>query len=77
MILNIKGDINEYYVQTLCLLFFPVSKFSHDQDESNVNERADVTVVDNGTQITATVELKRKRKIETSTHTESKENSGI
>ena len=27
MILNIEGDINRYYVQTLCLVFFPGSSF--------------------------------------------------
>ncbi len=27
MILHIEGDINEYYVQTLCMLFFPGAKF--------------------------------------------------
>ena len=31
MILNIKGDINRYYVQTLCMIFFPGSTFPDDE----------------------------------------------
>ena len=31
MKLFIEGDINPYYVQTLCLLFFPGAKFSQDE----------------------------------------------
>ncbi len=31
MILKINGDIDRYYVQTLCLLFFPGAKFSQDE----------------------------------------------
>ena len=28
MRLNISGNINSYYVQTLCMIFFPGEKFS-------------------------------------------------
>ena len=28
MKLNISGNINSYYVQTLCMIFFPGEKFS-------------------------------------------------
>ena len=31
MILHINGDINRYYVQTLCMIFFPGSTFSDDE----------------------------------------------
>lgn len=31
MILNIEGDINRYYVQTLCLVFFPGSSFGENE----------------------------------------------
>jgi oxygen-independent coproporphyrinogen-3 oxidase len=31
MILHINGDINKYYVQTLCLVFFPGSTFGEDE----------------------------------------------
>ena len=33
MKLYIDGEINEYYVQTLCMIFFPGSKFSPDEQE--------------------------------------------
>ncbi len=39
MKLFIEGDINQYYVQTLCLLFFPGAKFSLDEE---INEKTDV-----------------------------------
>ena len=32
MILNIEGQVNVYYVQTLCMIFYPGEKFSEDQE---------------------------------------------
>ena len=32
MRLHLEGNINTYYVQTLCMIFFPGSKFSEDQE---------------------------------------------
>lgn len=32
MILHIEGDINRYYVQTLCMIFFPGSAFPDDEE---------------------------------------------
>lgn len=32
MILHIEGDINRYYVQTLCMIFFPGSTFPDDEE---------------------------------------------
>ena len=32
MILHIDGDINRYYVQTLCMIFFPGSTFPDDEE---------------------------------------------
>ena len=31
MILNVKGDINRYYVQTLCMIFFPGATFGENE----------------------------------------------
>ncbi len=42
MILTVKGDISQYYVQTLCLLFFPGSKFGQDETPSPENPEAEV-----------------------------------
>ena len=44
MILRIEGDINRYYVQTLCLLFFKGAKFSQDEQPGPNVVEADVTV---------------------------------
>ena len=33
MKLNISGNINSYYVQTLCMIFFPGEKFSDKAEE--------------------------------------------
>ena len=32
MKLNIEGKVNVYYVQTLCMIFYPGEKFSEDQE---------------------------------------------
>lgn len=32
MIINIDGDINRFYVQTLCMVFFPGAKFSENEE---------------------------------------------
>ena len=57
MKLYIEGDINEYYVQTLCMLFFPGAKFSHDEEltENSDVVRLRMTVTENG--ITAQAEM--------------------
>ena len=31
MKLNVSGNINQYYVQTLCMIFFPGEHFSEDE----------------------------------------------
>ena len=33
MKLYISGDVNTYYVQTLCMIFFPGEKFSGEEEE--------------------------------------------
>ncbi len=48
MILTVKGDISHYYVQTLCLLFFPGSKFGQDELSSPENPEAHVTFFTEG-----------------------------
>lgn len=54
MKLNIQGKVNVYYVQTLCMIFYPGEKFSEDQEitpstpvlDLNVQETAEGYVVD-------------------------------
>ena len=34
MIVHLDGDLNRYYVQTLCMIFFPGEKFSENEEPS-------------------------------------------
>ena len=34
MRLYIEGPVNKYYVQTLCMIFFPGAKFSNEEEPS-------------------------------------------
>ena len=43
MKLHINGDINEYYVQTLCMIFFPGEKFSGEEIEGEPVLHLDLT----------------------------------
>ena len=44
MKLTVNGNINEYYVQTLCLLFFPGSRFSKSEEEADGSPESIVNV---------------------------------
>lgn len=65
MKLHINADINEYYVQTLCMIFFPGEKFSGEETEGepvlslDVTEQTDI--------ITATAKLLYQGKESTAT----------
>ena len=47
MILNIKGDVNRYYVQSLCMLFFPGSTFGEGETSAQGIPEVDVEVYKN------------------------------
>ena len=70
MRLTVNGDINEYYVQTLCLLFFPASKFSKSDASADETPEAIVNVDFDGEKATATVKLSAKGKSVTKVHLE-------
>ncbi len=59
MILRINGDINQYYVQTLCMVFFPGSKFNEEANKDPDTPRVTVSTrrYKNGN-VRATVEIK-------------------
>ncbi len=59
MILTVKGDISQYYVQTLCLLFFPGSKFGQDEVSSPDNPEAEVIFSHTEEEYRATAKLTR------------------
>ncbi len=56
MKLILNGNINPYYVQTLCMIFFPGAKFKEgDEDASAPVLRLDLTEGEEGMEATATV----------------------
>ena len=69
MIVNVNGSINKYYVQTLCMIFFPGIKFSGDEAEDNSS--IDVTVRDVEDGVEAFVSLNVDNKHTEATKTES------
>ena len=71
MKIQINGNINEYYVQTLCMLFFPGVKFSKNESGEDAFS-VDVSVADFGEGATATVTLKTDKGTATCTHSEAK-----
>jgi len=71
MKLQVSGNINEYYVQTLCMLFFPGIKFSKNEIADENAPSANVSVVDeNDDHVTATVPLTQNSKSVTVSHSE-------
>ena len=75
MKIQINGNIGEYYVQTLCMLFFPGVKFSKTDAMEQECLSADISVVDLGETVSATVTLANKNGSETGTASEEKRNS--
>ena len=59
MILKIDGDINKYYVQTLCMVFFPGATFGENEDSSEGGPEVNVNVYpDKDGDVTAYVSMK-------------------
>lgn len=38
MLINIKGNVNRYYVQTLCMIFYPGARFSENAEDDGTPE---------------------------------------
>ena len=58
MLINIKGNINRYYVQTLCMIFYPGAKFSDEAcDDGTPVLDLSVSDVDGACQAVATATL--------------------
>ena len=62
MKLFISGDINAYYAQTLCMIFFPGAKFSEDEELTDDSDVLSLSVVHNDNGVTATAEMKSEGK---------------
>ncbi len=58
MKLIINGDINEYYVQTLCLVFFPGAKFAQDEEVTDETPVVNVNVLNEEDGVRASVQIK-------------------
>ena len=58
MILNVNGDINRYYVQMLCMVFFPGATFGKDEVPAEGVPEVTVDVYDNGNAASAYVTIK-------------------
>ena len=57
MKLTVNGDINAFYVQTLCMIFFPGEKFIQDQEVTEDTPIMDVTVINTDTGVYAKATL--------------------
>lgn len=69
MILKINGDINRYYVQTLCMIFFPGSTFGENEIPGDGVPEVTVDVTSSDESVRASVEIKLNDSSCTSTST--------
>ena len=70
MILNIEGDINRYYVQTLCMVFFPGASFgANETSEEGLPEVSVRVFNDTEDTYTAYVTMKLNDKVTEATET--------
>ena len=67
MILNIKGNVNRYYVETLCLIFFPGSTFKENEAESDGVPIVDVEVFSEDDAVCASVAIRLNDRISRAT----------
>ena len=58
MKLFIDGDINSYYVQTLCMLFFPGAKFSQEEELTENSDVLSLTMRTSDEGVTAYAEMR-------------------
>ena len=74
MILHVEGNINQYYVQTLCLIFFPGSTFGENEKSGEGVPEVSVSVFSDkdGTSETAYVSIKLNDRVSEATETVSR-----
>ena len=58
MKLFISGDINSYYAQTLCMIFFPGAKFSEEEELTETSDVLSLSVVHTEGGVNAKAEMK-------------------
>lgn len=67
MILKIEGNINTYYAQTLCMVFFPGATFGENEEAGRGIPEVNINVYPDGDLITAYVSMKLNDKISEAT----------
>lgn len=79
MIINIDGNINRFYVQTLCMVFFPGAKFAEDEEPNENTPIVDIIQRDTaeGSYAKATITLGEKSTVYEHTEPYSKKNIKI
>ena len=70
MKLFVNGDINSYYVQTLCMIFFPGAKFSAEEELTDDSDVVTLTMTESEGGVTARAEMTSKRKTAIKEHFE-------
>ena len=69
MKLTVKGDINAFYVQTLCMIFFPGEKFTENQEITDETPIMEITVTNTETHSCASALLTYMGKVATAERT--------
>ena len=72
MILKIEGNINTYYAQTLCMVFFPGATFGENEEGGRGIPEVNINVYPDGEMVTAYVSMKLNDKISEATESVSK-----
>lgn len=70
MILTIQGSIKSYFIQTLCMLFFPGESFSDDEKQKTGIPRLSLRVTETGEDVVCEVVVTAEGKTESFTHSE-------
>ena len=58
MILNINGELNRYYAETLCMLFFPGATFGENEQKTSENPEITFNIEKNDKSVTSTVSIR-------------------
>ena len=73
MILKIEGNINAYYAQTLCMVFFPGATFGENEEGGRGIPEVSINVYPDGQMVTAYVSMKLNDKVSEATESVSNE----
>lgn len=70
MLLTVNGDLNKYYIQTLCMLFYPGAKFSESETDQNLAAAFTRTDSPDGREVSVTCRFSADGKSAEASHTE-------